>query len=323
MHRTLKILIHPNIMKKNNLVPNNGLSLSQAQSISNLCNQRAAEISSQFEMVNNYSKYVKIDGNLVLIKRGCEMPLNVLELIKEKAELHACQAFLMENIRAKDLMMKKIKDAKPNISSINIPEKPTLVDLVSSTLANVDEDFGWEELTSNDLNEYLEAEAYASHIGQFIHKNSILDNLRKELPKLPDVEWMELEKDKKTMVTIKVHHKSDELLKYHEELAKHHRNYEQRVNYFKAKVKNITTAKNSEIAKYNADIQNSASKTNAELINQYESAMNRYNEEVDMVRKEFEIYRQECIAEIASMRIQVDARFQKVVDMFLNKLPNE
>jgi hypothetical protein len=47
-------------MMKNSLAPNKGLSLSQAQSISNLCNQRAREISAQLSGVNNYSKSVSI-----------------------------------------------------------------------------------------------------------------------------------------------------------------------------------------------------------------------------------------------------------------------
>ena len=37
-----------------------GLSLSQAQSISNLCNQRSREITSKLNIVNNFSKVLKI-----------------------------------------------------------------------------------------------------------------------------------------------------------------------------------------------------------------------------------------------------------------------
>ncbi len=47
-----------------------------------------------------------------------------------------------------------------------------------------------------------------------------------------------------------------------EELAAKHREFEQRVNYFKAMVKNLVTTRNAQIAKHNADIQNAAAKTN-------------------------------------------------------------
>ena len=46
-------------MKKNSLAKT-GLSLSQAQSISNLCNQRAGEINNILTNVNNYSKKVTV-----------------------------------------------------------------------------------------------------------------------------------------------------------------------------------------------------------------------------------------------------------------------
>jgi hypothetical protein len=48
---------------------------------------------------------------------------------------------------------------------------------------------------------------------------------------------MNIKDGEKTPVEIKIHHNSEDLLKIHEELAALHRQYEQRVNYFKAKVK--------------------------------------------------------------------------------------
>lgn len=46
-------------MKKHSLKVNNGLSISQAQSISNLCNQRAEEINQEISSINNFSKSVR------------------------------------------------------------------------------------------------------------------------------------------------------------------------------------------------------------------------------------------------------------------------
>ena len=310
-------------MKKNCLVPNKGLSLSQAQSISNLCNQRAVEISLLLSSVNNFSKTVKVEGRDVVIKKGIKLPSNIVELLKEKAELYACQAFLMENLKAKDEMLKETKTMKVNASSLKKPDVPNYFDNSDKMLDVVTEDFGWEQLTASEYNEYLEAEAYASHIGQFIHKGSILARLRDELTNIPDVEWMELEKDKKSLVTINVHHDSKELLKTHEVLAALHRVFEQRVNYFKSKVKNITTAENARIAKHNADLQNEATKINSDLANNYHTEMKKYELEFDKIRKEFEKTRQERIAEIANMRIQVDGRFQKTINSFLKQLPTE
>jgi hypothetical protein len=304
-------------MRKNSLTPNKGLSLSQAQSISNLCNQRAREIEAKLSGVNNYKKTVKADGDIHTIVAGKPLPKEVVALLKEKASLHATQAFLMENIKAKDALLRAAKTASVSIT-FSAPEKPKFVTPVQ--LGVVDEEFGWSQLSVSEQNEYLEAESYAAHIGQFIHAGSTLDRLRVELPNVPSVEWMVIVDGKKSPVTIEKHHTSEQLLKVHEELAGLHRAYEQRVNYFKAKVKNLTTEENARIAKLNADAQNEAANTNNGLQATYDTAYRAYSEAVRNAQVVFEKERQESIKNIAAMRIGVDPRFQETVNTFLAQI---
>jgi hypothetical protein len=306
-------------MKKNNLKPNEGLSLSQAQSISNLCNQRASEIDNLLSSINNFSKTIIIGDKTHTLQKACPMPNNIIDLLKEKSRLHACQAFLMENIKAKDNMLKEIKNKQADISSIKTPDFPE--EIYPDVLSQVDESFGWEQLTASELNEYMEAEAYASHIGKFIHNKSVLDSLRKELSTIPSIEWMEVRQGEKTPVDINVHHTSKQLMDIHEELATLHRKYEQVVNRFKAKVKNLTTEENARISKLNSDAQSEASKNYNILIEDYNLASKKVQEEIKNIRAKFEEERQASIKEIVSTRIKVDDRFQSVVDMFLDKLP--
>jgi hypothetical protein len=310
-------------MKKNSLTPNKGLSLSQAQSISNLCNQSATEIQAILHGVNNYTKKVRVNKEDKVILKGKKLPENTLELLNKKAALHACQAFLMENLKAKDAMLTAARHASADLSEVVYPEKPDFVDPTDGSLAEVDEDWGWEQLSAAELNEFFEAEAYAAHIGQFIHGSGKLTNLRNELPQIPTVEWMTIKEGVKSAVDIEVHHKAEDLLKLHNELAAVHREKEQRVNYFKAKVKNLVTKENARIAKHNADLQNAAAKTNNDLQVEYETKMKVANEKANDIRKAFEIERQNRISEIAGMRIEVDQRFQAVVDEFLTKLPEK
>ena len=103
-------------------------------------------------------------------------------------------------------------------------------------------------------------------------------------------------------------------------MAALHRKYEQRVNYFKAKVKNLVTAENARIAAHNHEIANEVTKQNALLQAEFDKKFVAYQDEVRKIRSEFEIERQKRISEIAAMRIQVDPRFQDVIDMFLNQL---
>jgi len=309
-------------MKQNSLVPNKGLSLSQAQSISNLCNQRAIEIAAQLHVVNNFTKKVKVDGELKTTVEGHELPANIIDLLNNKASLHACQAFLMENIKAKDAMLKTARNETADLSEVSYPELPKFTDPAKGSLGEVNEIWAWEQLTTKELNEYFEAEAYAAHIGQFIHKDGILTGLRNELPNIPAIDWMVIKDGEKTPITITKHHTASGLLKIHEELAAIHREKEQRVNYFKAKVKNLVTKKNGEIAKHNADIQNAAAKVNNDLQASYETALRKANEQANDIRAEFEKKRQAKINEIAVMRIDVDPRFQETVNEFLTKLPD-
>jgi len=311
-------------MKKNNL-SHKGLSLSQAQSISNLCNQRALEITKQLISVNNYSKSVVVDDVRHETVKGVKLPNNIVNLLTEKAKLHACQAFLMENMKAKEELLTNAKKDVYQIPNGLISITPVHpVFITPLRLSEVSEVFGWEQLTTDEYNEYLEAEAYASHIGQFIHEKSILSGLRNEINSIPAIEWMVIKGDgSKTPVNIMVHHTAEGLMKVHEELAALHRNFEQIVNYYKAKVKNITTERNAEIARLNADAQNDAEMQNGILQADYATALKKVSESINTAKAEFEKERQANIKKFAGLRIDVDKRFQETINIFLEQLPKE
>lgn len=316
-------------MKKNSLAKS-GLSLSQAQSISNLCNQRALEIGAMLNGVNNYSKTVEVNNGTGTIKTyttvvGKQLPINVVALLNEKASLHACQAFLMENIKAKDNALKVAKSETADLGDLEAPDKPKVYNPAINQLAEVNsadgKEWGWEQLTASELNEFLEAEAYAAHIGQFIHEGGPLDRLRKELGKgISPIDWMIIQDGIKTPVEVTTHHTSEELLAVYEELAEIHRKKEARCNCFKAKVKNLTTAENARIANINADAQADAENKNNIEQSTYDTAFKAYSERVKTISAVFEKARQANIKEIAAMRIEVDERFQPVVDIFLKRL---
>jgi hypothetical protein len=303
-------------MKKNSL-DKNGLSLSQAQSISNLCNQRAKEISNKLDNINNVSKEITINSETYIETQGNPIPDNVVSLLREKANLSATQAFLMENIKAKDGLINDIRFDLFNYG-LEQPVKPE--EITEPLPGEVDEEWGWDQLTQSEYNEFLEAEAYASHIGQFIHKRGTLDRLRSELPNIKTLEFMEIETGKKTPLKVTIHHSSEQLLAVHEELAALHRGYEQRENYFKAKVKNSVTSENARIQKQRADIQTRLNSENEKLRRQYTDACNKYSEERTKAAQEFEAKRQERIQEAANLKINVDNRFQSVIDTFLKQL---
>jgi len=300
-------------MRKNSLATK-GLSMSQAQSISNLCNQRSRDISFKLRDINNVEKVLKIGEETYVETPGKKMPENVIDLLADKSRLHATQAFLMENIKAKEEMLTSIKHRQMDFD-IEIPKCEKLLD--AEIESSVNEDWGWGQLSVAEYNEYLEAEAFASHVGQFIHKGGKLDNLRSELPTLKTLEWIEVESGKKTPLKVSVHHTAEELGDLHEQLAAVHRNHEQRVNYFKAKIKNLVTTENARIAKENAVKEASSNEVNQKVISDYNKAKEEWQASYRKASHLFEEERQNEIKKTAALRIGIDPRFQDVIDMFL------
>jgi len=300
-------------MRKNSLATK-GLSMSQAQSISNLCNQRSRDISFKLRDINNVEKVLKIGEETYVETPGKKMPENVVDLLADKSRLHATQAFLMENIKAKDEMISEIKNRQMTFN-LPIPIRGVLQE--TEIESSVSEDWGWDQLSTSEYNEYLQAEAFASHVGQFIHKGGKLDNLRSELPTLKTLEWIEVEAGKKTPLKVSVHHTAEELGDLHEKLAGVHRNYEQRVNYFKAKVKNLVTSENARIAKENAVKEASAAEANQKVLSDYNKVKEEWQANYRQASHLFEEERQNEIKNSAALRIDIDPRFQDVIDMFL------
>ena len=86
-----------------------GLSMSQAQTISNLCNQNALEIEREINSYNNCSKSINVNGQVYDLQEGIPIPGDILKKLKNKGDLHACQAFLMEAIKGKDTVISLLK----------------------------------------------------------------------------------------------------------------------------------------------------------------------------------------------------------------------
>lgn len=294
-----------------------GLTMSEAQSISNNINQRAKDIDMTLSQINSAGKTINIGGQEYVLVTGKQIPENIVDLLKEKATLHACQAFLMENLKAKEALLKLVSTDKVDTSHIEVPESPFRA--YPELISEVKEEWGWEQLTSSELEEYYEAEAFAAHIGQFIHKGSKLETLRKEIPVLPSIEWKEVETGKQTPVRIIPTHTLAYLTDLHNELSQLHKQYENKTNYFKAKVKNLVTVENGRIAKLNNDEINRVNSINKSNSTLYQEEMKAYQAKIDELNADFETTREERTKTIVNLRIAIPARFQETINKVISK----
>jgi len=219
-------------------------------------------------------------------------------------------------LKAKDSALMKLR-MQQFVYKVPQPESPDIDD--AEMLSSVDEAWGWAQLSDSEYSEYIEADSMAAHIGQFIHKNGKLDQLRRELPNLSGLEWMTIEDGKKTPVKVIKHHNSEQLLDLHEDLAKAHREYEQRVNYFKAKVKNLVTLENARIHTENKSLMDAFQKEYETQMEQYHKEMNSWRNARSSANSLFEKERELSINSTAALRISVDPRFQATIDKFLVK----
>lgn len=293
----------------------NGLSMSQAQSISNLCNQAAQEITNKISSFNVCSKTIKVNGDTHFLQEANSIPNDIISLLQTKGKLHATQAFLMEAIKAKETEISRLKRTLPSFDHLVEPVCKEQEPLEFED--SVNEEWGWNQLSDAEYSEFLEAEAYASHLGQFIHKNGKLSEMRKEVSTLPSIEWIEVEIGKKTPVKITKHHTSEELHNYYEKIAALHRSSEQRVNYFKAKVKNLVSDENAAIQKRNADKSAEYYSIEKQNREQYLLELQAYEADKTAIVLDYNSKRELAIKDAAALRISVDPRFQDVIDTFL------
>lgn len=296
-----------------------GLSMSAAQSLSNVCFQKQQDIDSNINKMNCIKKTILINGKESPYSVSMPIPTNIDEVLTEKAKYASLQAFLMEHIKAKGQMLTYEEERLEGFMVQGI-ERPIEKDYLPSTpklKMQENEQWGWEQLTPSEYNEYLDVEAKASHIGQFIHKNGKLEDIRKNAGNTHLIEWIEINKGEKTPIFIEYTSSSEDLNSIHSKLSNLHRKYEQKVNYYKAKVKNLVNEKNQEILKENKEILIQHEQAVIEARKRFNEDMDKYNSEYNRQYSELQSDVMKRKQEIANIKIIVPEYYQPLVDELL------
>lgn len=315
------------ISVKTKFLGKNGLSLSQAQSISNMAFQRANEIGNTLHNISNH-KMIWIDenGTTKITIKNSNIPSKhiIVNLLKEKSELHAAQGFLVEAIKEKKKIIEDLKhldfvyDEKPPVNEIKNLKLDAHIE------REVNEEWGFEQLTPKEFAEFIYVDSYAAHIGQFIHKNGVLDKLRKEIHNTNEISFIDLKNNEENqIVRNEFELNSNDLLEIYESLASHHRDYEKRVNYYKAKIKNLVSEKNLEVKRKNNKVFEEFNKKKTEYLQQYNTLLQSYNERYEKARNEFLLEVDKKIKEVSNYRIVVDEKYKPVIDKYMSMLGDE
>ena len=291
----------------------NGLSMTDAQSISNAVNQACVEVENTINNFNVVSKTIKIDGESFDIQEANPIA-DIYDLLKTKSKLHGVQAWLMEALTSKKELMDAIREERFDLGSFTMPTREVIEE--PNCLPLVGEEFGKSQLSSAELAEFLEQEAIASHYGKVIHKRGKLTSLRSQLAKHNALEWEVIEDGKRTPVRCKPHHNSQELLDIHNRLSDIWTRANKRVNYFNSKIKSLTNDESVRITNLNAKLKNDYASLLNTVNSNYQIEISNYNAKVDTARSEFESQQLLKLKDAAALKIVVDPRFKDIIDEY-------
>lgn len=298
-----------------------GLSMTQAQSLSNLFNQKAEMISNTLNSVNAFTKKFNHSGEEYTHTGGISLPSEVREMLEKKAMFHAAQAFLMEHItlKAKLITEEEIKNFRSTQEAIdivndyqnNIIDKPR-----QPVLSSVDEKWGKSKLSNEEWKEFVYHEAMAAHYGLFIHKDGKLTELRNATSKGPQFEVITIGNDT-VPLRVTVNHDANNLMDLHEELSSKHRSHEQKVNYYKSKIKDIVKAENDRL--HNEWLEEM--KSWREKYNEVEAHNNKLltdmNQKLSEGDSRIEKEKRDKISQLSKLRITIPETFKAIINEYL------
>lgn len=218
-----------------------------------------------------------------------------------KARYYSLSAWLKEAIKIKDSQLTKARTMASNIE-IELKKTPARPSLKATEWV----DFFLTQMTIKDQAMYLQAEANASHIGQFIHN---FDDVRSKLDNYKPTEFHKLSSTETMTVQNQLLYDKDELLGTFENLQSLHRESEKLVNFWKAKHKEWK-------AQQEMEFQTAVQKWSRES-----SAINIENNNLLKTQEaQFEIERTRKVEEISALKIVIPNSLQPILDEVYEKL---
>ena len=280
--------------------------MSQAQSISNRINQEAMDIERTIAAVNSASKSFVVNGEEYETQTAVPLPL---DLVLRLGKMRAAQAFLMENIKAKEELMTEAECVEFIFKAA--PIRPSLME---PKLENL-EDYAWatRQMSSVSVNEFLHAEGMASVIGKSIHNGSTIDRLRREVGNKTPIEYIELTQGVKTPIRVKYHIDEVKLSLTYQELHKQHLKWNGIANKFKASVKNFLSSHNEGVKKRNAEAIREVKVLNEDAQSQYVADFNSWRQSEKEARSRFEGIVEKEVNKISKLKIIVPDIFEELI----------
>lgn len=270
-----------------------GLTTAEANYTANIIKELCERISNEIKQLTLFKGTLNFQGKQTEYNKVYKVE-NLEEKCLEEGNLYALSAWLREAIKSKEALLKQVENDNFDISLLNEVNYGKATSLLT-------EDEVKYSLPINELAEYLAYEAKAAHIGKKVHPNGIFEQWFNMIKNTPKVQINEINKDYIVEFDQVVDEK--DLYQTYFTLQKEYREAEQKVNYYKAKVKNLLNEKNQEINQKNRALQDKLSQ-DLEIQNSKNLAL----------QAEINNLRGQKLKEVSELKIIIPNELQKTLD---------
>lgn len=270
-----------------------GLTTAEANYTANIIKELCERISNEIKQLTLFKGTLNFQGKQTEYNKVYKVE-NLEEKCLEEGNLYALSAWLREAIKAKEALLKQVENDNFDISLLNEVNYGKATSLLT-------EDEVKYSLPINELAEYLAYEAKAAHIGKKVHPNGIFEQWFNMIKNTPKVQINEINKDYIVEFDQVVDEK--DLYQTYFILQKEYREAEQKVNYYKTKVKNLLNEKNQEINQKNKALQDKFSQ-DLEIQNSKNLAL----------QAEINNLRGQKLKDVSELKIIIPNELQKTLD---------
>ncbi len=289
-----------------------GLSMSDANTVAGKAGDIADSVTRLLNQTGSFIKTTELDGKKVTLVAPKKID-NLVEVCQKDGQLYGLKAYLMEAIKAKNTVVDylktvDVKDFAEGDQKFNDFDKEEDKYPVNEVLTvnNVLQIWSLEERA-----EYYLLEAQVAHLGKKIHPNGVLDKLAQESFEGVRYEREELNSGQggtKTHIAEVVSvYTPEEAQKTFYTLHDLRREFEKKLNWYKARLQNELNAKQIEAEK---DFQT--------RLNDYTELQKKKREADERLRSVLQSRRLTLVKEAADLKILLPKTLEEIYNFVVN-----
>jgi hypothetical protein len=307
-----------------------GLSMSEANHISDMIKEKNKSVYAEIEQAGVVKETLLFEGEQLITD---PKKVNLKEKCLEEGELYAISSWLREAVKSKEQLINFVKNKKEvdlvEFFGLGLPKTPSEQGVLEPKMKEVippTEYTEWDiigEMNIAERAEYYSVEAKSAHIGKKIHNKGKISQLRDEILNFKNFRMVTYNGQNGTRdyaVKRELKYNINEINDIFFYLQKKHREYEQKLNFYKADIKNKLATKNAEEkARYSKEY-NEAKNVYENEMKEYNAAYKNFSNSYNSIVNEANEMQVNTINEISKWKIVVPNVFKEKIDSLLKDI---